>query len=529
MSTNKTSSSDFPITVDDRESVMQNVASRRKARRRRDAPAVWQLWISRRAAAIHQFVTTTLPTWIRYHRQHLITGVMSFMLHLVIALVMTFYILPSAATDGLYTLLVTPVPDREPEFVELTEVVQPELLEDHNLNSTLQQVAEVIDETSRDVSALDMARDMELEIVPVESDFEALAKVGELGGRSGFGRQALLQKYGGSVESEKAVNAGLHWLQEIQHGDGSWSFGDPGPSASPGALGTTDMGATAMALLCFLGSGHTHRSSGPWQVTVRTGLDYLTENASIERGAGDLRGDYQGNAGMYVQGIAAICVCEAHVLEPRDRKLTRLARQAVRFIQDAQNRKDGGWRYKPGDSGDTSVVGWQLMALQSAKCGGIPVSSKTMQGARQFLDSVEADDGAQYRYRPQSNANETMTSVGLLCRMYMGWRRSNDALERGVAGLSAIGPIRNNIYYNYYATQVIHHFGGDYWPKWNAEMRKHLVSTQIQDGPATGSWQARGPHSAAGGQIYQTALSLLTLEIYYRHLPIYRELQNTDK
>ena len=122
-----------------------------------------------------------------------------------------------------------------------------------------------------------------------------------------------------------------------------------------------------------------------------------------------------------------------------------------------------------------------------------------------------------------------MTAVGLLCRMYMGWRRKNDALQRGVAHLSAIGPSSSNIYYNYYATQVIHHFGGEYWTKWNAVMRKHLVDSQIQEGPAAGSWAPRGAHSGAGGQIYETTLSLLTLEVYYRHLPIYRELKAADE
>jgi len=525
MSVDSPSSHDFSLEAGDQESTMPDAASWRRARRRRrSSPSAWQRRVDRIARGVRFFLTGSFPAWIRYHRQHLITAAISFMLHLVVALLMALYILPSTVTDGLFALLVTPVPEEEHVPVELTEIVQPEALKDLDLDSTLQQVAEVIDESSRDVSALDMARDMELEIIPVESDFELLAKVGELGGRSGFGRQAALQKYGGNVESEKAVNAGLKWLQKIQREDGSWSFGEPGAGASPGNMRTTDMGATAMALLCFLGAGHTHRSPGPYQKTVDRGLDYLLENAQIDGGVADLRGNYQGNSGMYVQGIATICVCEAHAMEPRDRKLTQLLRQAVTFIQKAQNRKDGGWRYEPGQRGDTSVVGWQIMALQSAKSSGLSVSS-TMQAASRFLDSVEVDDGAQYRYTARAQTSDVMTSVGLLCRMYMGWRRKNKALKRGVAHLAAIGPSRNNLYYNYYATQVIHHFGGNYWKKWNVVMRKYLVDTQIQEGPATGSWAPSGPHSSAGGQIYQTTLSLLTLEVYYRYLPIYRKLE----
>ena len=146
-----------------------------------------------------------------------------------------------------------------------------------------------------------------------------------------------------------------------------------------------------------------------------------------------------------------------------------------------------------------------------------------------FLDSVEVADGAMYSYMPGDGPRDSMTAVGLLCRMYMGWSRERPALKAGVEHLAKVGPRRGDIYYNYYATQVLHHWGGDLWKQWNLRMRDELVSTQVKDGLGAGSWDVTDPHGYAGGRIYQTALSLLTLEVYYRHLPIYRRFDEGEQ
>ena len=124
---------------------------------------------------------------------------------------------------------------------------------------------------------------------------------------------------------------------------------------------------------------------------------------------------------MYVQGLATICLSEAAALEPKDRELRRIALEAVRFIEKSQG-SDGGWRYQPREiPGDTSVVGWQVMALQSAKAGGISVSPSTFSDVKLFLNSVAADDGVYYGYTTSEKGRPTTTAVGLLCRMYLGW------------------------------------------------------------------------------------------------------------
>ena len=90
----------------------------------------------------------------------------------------------------------------------------------------------------------------------------------------------------------------------------------------------------------------------------------------------------------------------------KDKMLGRAAQQAIKFIESAQNQRTGGWRYTPGEEGDTSVVGWQVMALKSAQMAGIPVNQATFDGAKQFLKSCSSGSyGGQFAYTPQTSAN----------------------------------------------------------------------------------------------------------------------------
>jgi hypothetical protein len=467
-----------------------------------------------------------IPAFFRKHRRSLITTAVSLAIHGIVLLVLAFWMLPPSTFDDLMSLLGGQVAKLEEESpLLLQEIVQPEQLTDLSTDSSLKQmVSELTAGMTSD--QIDDPIDVPLQIPldPVNELVEIPVATGVFAGRSTAGRQAALRKFGGTAESERSVNLGLRWLASIQRDDGSWCFAEVGNAADPGYLNTTDMGATSLALLCFLGAGHTHQTEGPWQKVVDQGLGYLLASARVDSAVADLRGSYQGNSGMYVQGISTICISEASALAPDDKRLSRLGSLAVKFIERSQDRTGGGWRYEPGERGDTSVVGWQVMALQSARSGGIRVSGKTLQNVRKFLNSVQDDEGAQYGYMRPRSGTPSMTAVGLLCRMYLGAKRSHDDVKRGVKYLASVGPSREDIYYNYYATQVLHHFGSDYWTSWNQQLREFLVETQLKDGPAAGSWNVTDPHGRDGGRIYQTALSILTLEVYYRHLPLYRDL-----
>jgi len=341
-------------------------------------------------------------------------------------------------------------------------------------------------------------------------------------------RAACVKKYGGNEASEAAVAAGLKWLAAAQAADGGWNFDHRFAKDAaireadhPGNMTGARNAATAMALLPFLGAGQTH-SDGKYKKTVFGGLGYLMshmkKDGSMHESAGNL----------YSHGLASIALNEAYALT-HDKKLLVPAQASVNFIAYAQDPVGGGWRYQPRQSGDTSVTGWQLMALKSGHMAYLQISPNTVRGATKFLDSVQAGDGAYYGYTTPGKRGAT-TAIGLLCRMYLGWPRDREALEKGVKYLSAQGPSSTNMYHNYYATQVMFQYGGEHWDKWNGKMRDHLVNAQDKTGPAKGSWHFAGGHGAdRGGRIYNTSLAIMILEVYYRHARIYEKKSANKK
>lgn len=348
-----------------------------------------------------------------------------------------------------------------------------------------------------------------------------------LAGRDPRVRSRLLNIEGGSDRSEIAVAMGLRWLAKHQNSDGSWSldrFNHAGECRGQcvGHGVPSDTAATGLALLPFLGAGYTHRVDCEYKSEVQKGLDWLIANQADD---GGLMGERVfGNTGMYAHGQATMALCEAYALT-HDSKLRIPAQKAVDFIVEAQH-SGGGWRYFPNQPGDTSVVGWQLMALRSAKMGGLNVPEKTFQQSNRFLTSVqESNTQGRFGYMPRSGPTETMTAEGLLCRLYSGWRANFPPLLHGADWLLTKHlPTKDNsnMYYWYYATQALHHIGGERWRKWNERMRPLLIELQEKEGHQLGSWQPEGNHDLMGGRLYMTALAVCTLEVYYRHLPIYK-------
>ncbi len=469
-----------------------------------------------------------------FHEYGLAMGVylLSTVFHAVIAVVLGLIMLPPDAVEELLRITVSTVAeDTEAEeeealeFVEQPQVLDVEPVDANPMEVVTENAADASEPIELDINDLDPSlkiEDVESAAPNVKIDLKS-----DFGGRSQAARAAMLRQFGGTEASEAAVASGLKWLVNHQNPDGSWSFdhvqaGSCGNSCTqPGSL-KNKTGATGMALLAFLGAGHTHEQ-GHYKEVVKKGINFLLKNMVATPDGGDLRGDQRagGHAGMYVQGLATIAICEAHALT-KDRRLRRAAQHAIQFIIRAQHPTGGGWRYRPREPGDTSVVGWQVMAIKSAQAAKIRIPREVLRGASYFLDRVQADDGAQYGYTGPQTGRPATSAIGLLCRMYLGWDRKHKGLQRGVGYLDKLGPATNNMYYNYYATQVMHHWGGKEWRKWNAVMRDQLVNSQDKKGHANGSWRPNDAHGGAGGRLYMTCMCIMTLEVYYRHLPLYQ-------
>jgi hypothetical protein len=335
-------------------------------------------------------------------------------------------------------------------------------------------------------------------------------------GRTQEQRARLVAGRGGNQASEDAVEQGLAWLAEHQRQDGGWHLNHQEGQCNcshPGTVGTST-GATGLALLPFLGAGYTHQQ-GKYKEVVDRGLYYLTGRMIETAHGGDLQ-----EGTMYSQGIAAIALCEAYAMTG-DKQLQPYAQKAIDFIVYAQHPR-GGWRYLPGAPGDTTVTGWQVMALKSARLAGLYVPSHVTELAKEYLDSVQDPGGVFYGYqRPGKDSGPT--SVATLLRMYLGWQRNDSRLVGAYAFLAGQGPSTTNMYFNYYATQVLHHHGGSDWERWNIRMRDFLIARQAQKGHEKGSWYFEDDYGKAGGRLYTTAVCTMILEVYYRHMPLYGE------
>lgn len=356
-------------------------------------------------------------------------------------------------------------------------------------------------------------------------------------------RDRILKEIDPKEKIRRAIAAGLRWLKRQQQSSGNWKLHTGYPDPGYEHL-KTDTGATALALLAYLGDGHDHKKRGMYRETVAKGIKWLI---GVQQPNGDFHDSQElgRQTAFYAHAQATIVICEAYALT-NDETLKKPAERALKYLVESQNPVKGGWKYQPqgpNSRGDLSVTGWALMALHSGRAAGLDVPQEAFELSSLFLDSVSMRDGAHYRYEPPPtprSVTPTMTAEGLLCRQFLGWPRNHPPLVDGVAYLKsernlprweARGTRGGHVYYWYYAGHVLHNLGGKTWEDWYGKTAAMIVEHQKKTGTrkydVRGSWDttdAKKVHygySQIGGRLYMTAMCLLVLELPIRHRSLY--------
>jgi hypothetical protein len=387
--------------------------------------------------------------------------------------------------------------------------------------------------------------------IMADPNLAPLLRRGSFGGRlTAESKEALMRAYGGTAESQEAVMRGLQWLARHQAKDGRWSlkyYHESHPACDcwtefEKEVVNEDVAGTALGLLPFLGEGVTHNRAPErpkelldYRRVVQRGLEFLVRTQVSDpksKEAGKLSGN------MYAHALGTMALCEAYGLS-QDERLKVPAQLAIRYLMEAQH-SEGGWRYGPKQPGDLSVTSWVFFAIRSGQLAGLMISKDPLTRAQRFVDSCACGPPemlrTRYCYDPRAEEKQpklSMTAAGLLTRQYLGCRKDDPDLVAGCQYLVQNLPPENattlgQIYYYHYATQVLHHMEGPEFDLWNYRIREHLIRTQQKDGCKKGSWNPEGTDwGNRGGRLYATGLALMTLQVYYRHLPLYRPIIRT--
>ena len=331
---------------------------------------------------------------------------------------------------------------------------------------------------------------------------------------------------GGSASATASVDAALVWLASTQEDDGSWDPSRWGGGLEAKVAGHDREGAgigantgiTGLAILAFLGNGQSHLE-GIYRKNVQRGLEFLLRSQAPD---GNLAGPARKFAKMYCHGMASLALSEALAMSG-DSRIRPYVEKAVEFTVKAQHPISGGWRYQPGDMGDMSQFGWQVMALNSAALAGVPVPQKTREGMLHFLQRCEQGiHGGLASYQPGERPTRSMTAEALACRYFLDLAPDESLVNEAVTYVMGEMPQAGiaNEYYWYYATMALYQTQGPMWTRWNEALQRELLKRQRTDGHLAGSWDPNTVWGGYGGRVYTTAMATLSLEVYYRYLPL---------
>jgi hypothetical protein len=241
-------------------------------------------------------------------------------------------------------------------------------------------------------------------------------------------------------------------------------------------------------------------------------------------------GNKPGHKSMYHHSIATMALGELLILSGDVISLKKTVRSGMEYILRARN-PGKAWRYGYRDNdNDVSVTGWMILALKTGKISRLGIPKEKYEEA--FRDSIAYFRGLTneygitgYHQKGKENHPEdgpVMTSVGVLCRLLAGEKRTAGSIRLGVEQILKKPPAwkknkpHTPFYYWYYASYALFQYGGTPWKRWNPDMQSSLLKSQRNRGCVDGSWDPRSRYGDRAGRVYATALGAMTLEVYYR-------------
>ncbi len=332
--------------------------------------------------------------------------------------------------------------------------------------------------------------------------------------------EAPMVRYGDPVPRDvrEIYDAGLRYLVRTQDGSGMWKGGQEGP------------GVTGMATMVLLASGEDP-NYGPYREPIRNALRNIISQQNAATGFVGA----SNNPNLYHHGFAMLALAEAYGAvddrtlwaasdaASRGRLIGPSLELAVRMaVTSGKKNPFGGWRYSPdAQDADTSVSGAVLMGLLAARNAGIEVPIETIDKAIGYYQSMTGPNG-QIGYSGQAGGgSDAVTSIGVLVYSIAG-RKDLPQFKQAIAYLrNAAGNPQGRdqnypSYTRYYRSQALFQADVDTWVRWNDGLIKEIKASQAKDGSIV--WPGAGLFL---GPAVETSLTLLSLALNYRFLPIY--------
>lgn len=313
---------------------------------------------------------------------------------------------------------------------------------------------------------------------------------------------------GGEIppEVETIYERGLNYLAQTQSEDGSWRS-------------RSEHGITGLCLMAFLAGGEDP-NYGRYRLQIKRAI------RSIITGQ-DTNGFIPNS--MYHHGFAMLALAEAYGAvdeetlwegadpEENRKSIAETLELAIQLAVEAQQKNRwGGWRYSPTSTdADTSVTGSVLMGLLACRNAGLAVPDEAIENALVYMQRNTASSGFVAYSGGIGGGGESMARSAVATLVYaVGQKREWDEFQ------ASLGHITERLehketshlhYFYYYMAQALFQGDPDSWDRWNRKMARLLADQQSEEGYFNGSY----------GEAYGTAMSLLSLALNYRFLPIY--------